>query len=259
MPNAKNISIDTEWLKVMSVGASGSGKSVLASTFPTPGFVFNFGSEIISYAGEDFDYQEYELSAAGWGKYEKDFGTLKKCLQEKKRFPEDGKQEDGRYQTVVIDNVSAMTDLAMEKALQLDPKRSATGGPIWNVHYQLVKNLMEGRLRQLINLECNLVLIAHLDFEKDEEGNIIDVGPRMTGTLSVDVPSYFSEVYYHTTRKEGGETRWVIQTVPLGKNHGRSRLSGKKRILPDLIDNDYNEIVAYLTGKKKKAPKQVTG
>ena len=43
MANAKDVSINTEWLKVMSVGESGEGKSIFASSFPTPGFIFDFG------------------------------------------------------------------------------------------------------------------------------------------------------------------------------------------------------------------------
>ena len=245
MPNAKDVGVNTEWLKVMSVGDSGAGKSVFASSFPTPGFVFDFGGqEIISYRGKDFDYESYDLTAIGWAKFEKDFIAVKKAVDEKK------------YKTVVIDNLSAMTDLCMEKAMQLDPKRSATGGPLWNVHYNMVKNLMEGRLRQTLNLKCNIVFIAHLTPIKDEAGAVIGVEPNLTGSLSVEVPTYFSEVYYHTTRKEGNETKWVIQTVPVGRNHGRSRLSGKERLLPDILENDYNEVIAYLTGVKKKEVKK---
>lgn len=254
MPSAKNVTVNTEWLKVFSVGISGSGKSIFAASFPTPGFVFDFGKEILSYRGKDFDYEQYDVSAQGWGKYEKDFAALKKCLVNDLRMPdEEGKQEPGNYQTVIVDNVSAMTDVCMEKALQLDPKRSATDGPLWEVHYSMVKNLMEGRLRQLLNLPCNLVLIAHLDPVKDKGGAIVGVEPSMTGKLSGDIPAYFDEVYYHFTRKgEGGQTLWLVQTVPIGMNHGRSRSSGKERILPDVVENDYNEIIAYLTGKKKK-------
>lgn len=254
MPNARDVGVTTEWLKVMSVGESGEGKSSFAATFPTPGFVFDFGSEILSYRGRDFDYEQYDLTAIGWSKYERDFVTLKKCITEGKRFPNaKGEQEIGRYQTVVVDNVSSMTDLAMEKAMQLDPKRSPTNGPIWNVHYGMVKNLMEGRLRQLINLDCNLVLIAHLSTIKDEQGAVIGVEPSMTGSLSADVPAYFSEVYYHSSRKEGGTTKWYVQTIPIGRNHGRSRLSGTERLLPDTVENNYKEIMAYLTGEKKKS------
>jgi len=253
MPNARDVGVQTEWLKVMSVGESGTGKSTFAASFPTPGFVFDFGGEIISYRGKDFDYQQYDMTALGWARYERDFALLRKCLKEGKGFPnEQGEQDVKQYQTVVVDNVSAMTDLAMEKSMQLDPKRSATDGPIWNVHYGMVKNLMEGRLRQLINLDCNLVLISHINTLTDENGAVIGVEPKMTGSLSADVPAYFHEVYYHSTRKEGGDTKWLVQTIPIGRNHGRSRLSGKERLLPDLVENDYSEIMAYLTGKKVK-------
>jgi len=248
MPSAKDVSIETEWLKVMSVGESGEGKSIFASSFPTPGFVFDFGKEIISYRGLDFDYEQYDISAMGWGKFEVDLGKMKRCLKAETRM--DGSK--GEYQTVVVDNVSAMTDVCMERAMQLDAKRSPTGGPIWNVHYGMVKNLMEGRLRQLINLECNLILIAHVDILKDEDGAVVGVEPNFTGSLSADIPAYFHEVYYHTHRRKEGETTWLIQTVPIGRNHGRSRLSGKARLLPDMIPNDYAELNAYITGKKKK-------
>jgi len=248
MPSAKDVNVNTEWLKIMSVGESGEGKSIFASSFPTPGFVFDFGEEIISYQGLDFDYEQYEISAMGWGKFEVDLGKMRKCLRENVKI--DG--APGRYQTIVVDNLSAMTDVCMEKAMMLDGKRSPTGGPLWNVHYGMVKNLMEGRLRQLINLECNLVLIGHLTVLKDDEGAVVGVEPSLTGQLSADVPAYFHEVYYHTHKREEGETRWYIQTVPIGRNHGRSRLSGRARLLPDIIPNEYSELIAYLTGTKKK-------
>ena len=145
MPNAQDVNVNSEWLKAMSVGESGTGKSIFASSFPTPGFIFDFGKEILSYRGLNFDYEQYDISATGWSKFERDFVAVKKAVDEKK------------YQTVILDNLSAMTDLCMEKALQLDSKRSPTGGPIWNVHFGMVKNLMEGRLRQMLNLNCNLV------------------------------------------------------------------------------------------------------
>jgi len=246
MPSAIDVSVNSEFIKVMAVGESGTGKSIFASSFPTPGFIFDFGSEILSYRGKNFEYEQYDVSAMGWEKLKKDFVNVKKAV------------EEGKYKTVIVDNLSAMTDVWMEKAMQLDPKRSSTNGPLWNVHFNMVKNLMEGRLRQLLNLKANLVLIAHLDTIKDEDGAVIGVEPSLTGKLSADVPAYFDEVYYCTTRKEGGETIWIVQTVPIGRNHGRSRASGKERLLPDTITNDYNEIIKYLNGTKKKPVTTIT-
>ena len=46
MANAKDVDIDTELFKAMLVGTYGTGKSVFASSCPTPGFVFDFDEKI---------------------------------------------------------------------------------------------------------------------------------------------------------------------------------------------------------------------
>jgi len=143
--------------------------------------------------------------------------------------------------------------------MQLDPKRTPTGGPVWNVHFMMVRNLMEGRLRQLLALPANILFIGHLNVERDEEtGAIVKVQPMLTGQLAVKVTGYFDEVYYHVTKTEGGGIKFLMQTVPIGWNHGRSRNSGKQRLLPDYVDNDYNIVMEYLTGKKVKTQHTTT-
>ena len=241
MPSAKDVTVNTEFLKVMSVGDPGTGKSIFASTFPTPGYIFDFSGGIVGYRGLDFDYDQFAMGPIGWAEFEKALKNVRDAVKE------------GKYKTVVVDDLSGMTDLAMERSLQLDPKRTPAGGPLWNVHYQMVKNLMEGRLRQLLDLNANIIFIAHLNVIKDEEsGAIIGVEPMLTGQLSVKIPGYFDEVFYHTVTKRDGDIVWLVQTVPIGWNKARSRLSGKQRLLPDTIPNDYNEIMAYVRGEKIK-------
>jgi hypothetical protein len=136
--------------------------------------------------------------------------------------------------------------------MQLDPKRSPTGGPIWNVHFMMVRNLMEGKLRQIVGLQCNVIIISHIDIVKDEKtGNIIDIAPLLTGQLREKIPGSFQEVYYCTTKRVGQKTEWQIQTVPIGYTKARSRLSGKKHLLPDFLPNNYSAVIKALTRKKK--------
>jgi hypothetical protein len=221
-----------------------TGKSVFAGTFPTPGYLFDFSNGIVGYRGLDFDYDQFSMSPIGWVEFEKALMRVKADVKE------------GKYKTVIVDDLSAMTDLAMERSLQLDPKRNPAGGPLWQVHYGMVKNLMEGRLRQILDLNANIVFIAHLNVIKDEEtGNIIGVEPLLTGQLSTKIPGYFDEVYYCSTIKKDGDVRWVVQTVPVGWNKARSRISGKQRLLPDIMNNDYNEVMAYIKGEKVKEVK----
>ena len=240
--SAKDVDSSSEYFKGLITGDFGTGKSVFAATCPTPGFTFDFDDGIEIYRGRNFDYESYPLSAAGWVKFEKDLRDIKKDV------------EEGKYQTVIVDSTTSMTDIAMERALQLDPKRSATGGPLWNVHYQLVKNLMEGKLRQLVNLPCNLVVIAHLKIIQDQEtGAVIGIEPLLTGQLSTMLPGYFGEVYCAfskqvASKKPGGkaETVFYLRTLPRGYYKARSRLSGIERLLPDEISNNYNALQVAL-------------
>lgn len=240
MPSAKNVTIDSEFFKGMLIGTYGTGKSVFASSCPTPGFVFDFDEGIVTYKGLDFDYAQYSDDWEGWVRFEKDLMMVKKGV------------EEGKYATVIVDSTSRMTDLAMARAMQLDPKRSPTGGPIWNVHFMMVRNLMEGKLRQIISLQCNVIVISHVDIIKDEDtGSIIDIAPLLTGQLREKVPGAFQEVYYCTTKRVNQKTEWLIQTVPIGHTKARSRLSGKEHLLPDFLPNSYDEVMKALNRKTR--------
>jgi hypothetical protein len=237
MPNAKDIHPDTTYIKTFIVGDSGTGKSIFASTFPTPIFLFNFDKSILSYKGLDVDYEDYTQDAQGWVKFEKDFRELKKQV----------KENTFKYKSIVIDSTTSWTDLAMERAMQLDPKRSATNGPLWNVHYAMVKNLMEGFIRQLLEFPCNIVVIGHLTKHLDSEtGAVIGIEPMLTGQLSVKVPSYFDEVYYSITKTIGGKTEFKLLTLAKGFLKARSRLSGIKQILPQEVNNNYTELMTMI-------------
>jgi len=223
--------------KFLLLGDYGTGKSTFAATCPEKGFLFNFDDRVITYKGKDFDYETFPITSKGWVEFEKKSAEIRKDVMA------------GKYKTIVLDSTTAMTDIAMERALALDPKRNLVGGPLWNVHYGMIKNLIEGRLRQFINLPCNLVVCAHLQPEFSEDGAVIGYGPLLTGQLAIRIPGYFDEVYIATTKRKDNKTVYLLQTVPIGLKKARSALSGKKRLLPDFIDNDYNEVIKHITKK----------
>jgi hypothetical protein len=249
--SAIDVSYNTELFKGMIVGDYGTGKSVFAASFPTPGFVFDFDKGIITYGknacGGEWDYAQYDLSPLGWTLFEKELAEVEKLVKEEK------------YQTVVVDSTSIMSSLAMEKALQLDPKRSPTNGPLWNVHYGMVRNLVEGKLRKMLNWKCNLLILSHLEVLTDKEsGAIIKIQPLLPGALSDLLPGYFDEVYVAACTAVGGVQKYQIQTATRGFYKARSRASGKEGRLPMYIDhtnkNGYEELMRMLEeGKKKPA------
>ena len=124
------------------------------------------------------------------------------------------------------------------------------------MHYQMVKNLMEGKIRQFVSLpNCNHLLACHLKVTQDmETGNIISIDPNLTGQLINDVPAMFGEIYILRPRQKGGRTKYMLSTVTKGHLKARSNLSGKMHLLPDEVENDYEALMGYL----RKAPEAET-
>jgi hypothetical protein len=246
MPSALDVTSDSEFIKDFVIGPPGTGKSVFASTFPTPGYVFDFALGIITYRGLNFDYDQFPMNGQGWVQFEKRLNLLDEEVR-----------AEGKYITVVVDDITGMQALCMQRCLQLDPKRSNVGGPIWNVHYSMVRNLLEGKLRMIIDLPCNILLLAHMDVKIDNEtGAVLSIEPLMTGQLPTVITGYFDEVYYTSTRKAEGKTVWVVQTIPIGLKNARSRLSGKQRLLPDFVENDYNILMKHVNRAKQTIKKE---
>lgn len=241
MPNTKDATFLSEYLKIFVLGDYGTGKSVFASTFPTPGFLFDFDNRPLSYRGLDWEYESYPTSAQGWIKFEKDINKVKQDTDE------------GKYKTVVLDSTTAMTDVAMERALQIDPRRSDEGGPIWNVHYQIVRNLVEGKLHKLLTINANIVLIGHWKTEIDSKtGAILSIDPLLTGQLSTKVPGYFDEVYAAATKTGQNGTQYILRTVPRGLYKARSTISGPYKLLPEEIPNNFFALVTAMREAKRK-------
>lgn len=228
-------------IKVFVLGGYGTGKSVFASTFPTPGFVLDFDDGMLSYRGRDWDYETFEMSGKGWVQFEKVYRHVKDAAMA------------GKYKTIVLDSSTSMTDCAMERALQIDPKRSPEGGPIWNVHYMIVRNLMAPRLHNLLTFPTNIVVCGHWKVETDQKtGAIISVDPLLTGQLSQKVPGYFDEVYTAFTKVREGKERYFLRTVTRGFYKARSRISGPYRLLPDELPNNYPALIKHMEEGARK-------
>jgi hypothetical protein len=232
--SAKDLKFSAENLKCYVLGKYGTGKSVFASSFPTPGYVFDFDQRIKTYRGLDWEYDTYPLSGKGWVEFERNIRTVAKGVA------------DGKYKTVVLDSTTSLGDCAMARAMQIDPKRSAENGPIWNVHYNIVKNLMDPKLKQILSFDCNVVFCGHWNIVTDmKTGEIISIDPMLTGQLSDKVPGYFDEVYAAGSVTIEGEDRYFIRTTTFGHYRSRSTISGKLQLLPGRIPNNYKAVMAY--------------
>lgn len=249
MPSAKGLTNSFDNLKVLVAGPAGTGKSVFASTAPTPGYVIDTGKEILSYKGLDFDYDSFAKEGPSWTK-------LLKCVRQLKdgiipftdKPAENFKGELKKYETIILDNASSLTDIAMLRAMDVDKNRDPVGGPLWNVHYKMVTNLTEDFFRLLLELDANVIVTAHIEKSTDSLTGRILADLRLQGRLSDVAPQWFDEVLYGVPRMgKGGKAEYMLQTVNHGFYKARSRISGKARLLPDYIPNEWD----YLTMKKK--------
>lgn len=240
MPNAKDIKFTVDNVNFFVVGGVGSGKTWFASSFPTPGFVFDFDKQITLYRGLDFDYEQYEISNQGWLKFEKD---LAKILAERK------------YKSIIIDSMTSFQSVAMERALAVNPARNEVGGAVNDVHYTLVRNLIEGQIRKILSYVGYKAVLAHLEFDKNREGNIIGCHPHLVGALKTIFASFFGEILYALKRFESGKETYSLQTVNQGLYNCRSNLSGKEKLLPAFVPNDFKSIMEILHKRKEEYDK----
>jgi len=246
MPSAMDVTIDTNIWKIFGMGDFGTGKSVFASTFPTPGYIFDFDHGIETYMGKDFEYDQFEVSPLGWVAFEKKYFEIRK------------RAKAGEFKTVILDSTTTMEAVCMERSLQLDPKRGPTEGPLWNVHYGLVRNMMEPKLRGIFNFPCNVVMNAHLVIKEDQEsGAVLGVEPQLTGRMSTNIPGLFSECYWFRTVMIEGKVHYRMRTVPLGHYKARSRISGPRRYLPDDIPNHYEALLRLYKKRKEDIDKKI--
>ena len=228
--NAIDYTVQTQTIKCFVCGDYGTGKSVFASSFPQPGYVLNCDNKMGAYEGSDWIYEEFPPSPLSWTLIGKELTLLDKEVKENK------------YKTVVLDSCTSLMDIALQQSMQLDPKRSPTGGPIWNVHFTMTKNLVEGVIKRILRYNCNVVILAHLKPEMDEDGNIVKYEPLLSGQLSVNVPGMFDEVYIADYVMKNQKANYIIRTAPHGKKKARSAIKGKENRIPDVIPNNYKAL-----------------
>jgi hypothetical protein len=243
---ASDVVPEFNWFKGMVIGDYGSGKSAFGTTFPTPGFVFDFDKGASLFRNTEFNYEQFDTSPKGWIDFEKMFNQVRRDVAE------------GMFKTVILDSTSTMTDCAMTRAMQMDPSRTNEGGPVWNIHYQIVKNLVQPKLQILKDFNCNVLLISHWKLNIDNKtGNILGAEPLLTGDLAKKVPGYFDEVYAAVVKPVAGKEEFILRLVSRSYYKARSRLCGMEGLLPKEIPNNYNTLMSeYQKALEKQQTKK---
>lgn len=255
---------ETDGLKVLLYGRSGTGKTTLWATFPKPilAVLCSGGSK----PGElrSIDTPEYR-------------NTVRQVVLEQSRELMDlsDSGEVRAYRTVVLDHATGLQDLVLKEILGVDelPAQKTWGLASQQQYGQCTLQCKE-LLRGLLGLTCNVVLVAQeREFNNEGDTDLIapSVGPGLTPSLAgwlnqaVDyvVQTYLRQKEEVQKTKVGDKVlearvktravEYCLRTGPDPTYMTKFRVP-RGTPLPDaLVDADYGKMLALIRGRQQVA------
>ncbi len=210
MPS-KTKDIKANKLKVLCYGKSGTGKTMFAGTFPKPYF-FDTDNGVLSLRGStsDIDYDTYSdtdlARPTATQLIEKKIGEL---------------QKDCPYETIVVDSLTTVADLAMNRILFINGRAKAV--PQQQDWLQQM-NWLRNFVLTLLAMPKHVVVVAHEQIDRDENLGSLQALPLVTGKLAGKIGLYFDEVYSAQCVTKGKETEYRLLT------RGNSIYTAKSRL-----------------------------
>mgnify|MGYP000116563338 CR=1 FL=1 len=239
---------EKDYVKVLLLGASGSGKTVNSMTFPKPIFVADFDNKISSAVKFYSDQKEIleNVNVTQYGKMPITGDQKTGRKPRMKAFLEDlqiiynlqNNKQPLPFQTIVIDTITTATDSILEDYRYVS--QTGVKRPNIDQNSQSDYGLLATHFKQIITgilaLDCNVVFIGHTQLSKDESTGNITNELLMPGQMSSKLGIYFEEVYF-SKYDQSGKTVW--QT----KADSRTSFCRTQRKLPPEISANYSEII----------------
>lgn len=231
----------TEHIRFLVYGQSGSGKTYSLRTAKKPLFVDSFdpgGSVVLSdliEKGQAVVRSEFELEdpkhPSSFEKWDKAFDELEKA------------GVAGQFGTYVLDSATTWGQACLNYVMK---KAGRAGGtPQQNDWYpQMV--LMEAGIRRIFALPCDVIFICHDDVQKDEIVGKLSRAPMLTGKSKTRIPLLFSEIYYSDSKRSSKGTEYVWQLIRDNTNQAKSRLCGLAGKQLDFVPQNYGELMKLL-------------
>jgi len=257
----------SEGIKLSLYGRSGTGKTTFWATFPKPILA------VIASGGS----QPGELLSIDTPEYRKTIDQV--ALQESSEIRPltDHIVESGKYQTVVLDHATGLQDLVLKEILGLDelPAQKSWGmakREDWGQCSLQMKEL----LRALLNLPCNVVIVAQeREFNVEESGELLTpyVGsaltPSVMGWLN-PACDYICQTFIRprmvekratiggkevVTMARGSGVEYCLRTGPHDVYITKFRIP-RGTVLPDVIvDPTYDKFIKLVKGQSTASSK----
>lgn len=207
--------LDKPYFKALVYGDSGVGKTCLAAQMPGPIEYWDFDHKISSavrYLKQQGKLPQLEqIEVFQFGQlpikeripaWEARTRIIDDLIRKKQPFP---------FKTLVVDSITTLSHHLMEDYIfrsQMGLKR-----PLEGVNglqdYSLYEKHMTRALTGLLAQDINVVVLGHVDIDKDETTGQITKKPLCAGQqLAKKLPIWFEEVYVAFAKPDG--TRWLL-------------------------------------------------
>lgn len=233
--------------KSLILGASGSGKTIAAATWPGKKLWLDFDNKISSaanfYAGNKEMLESIEVKQYGkqsikptppakprMAQFQEDMAVYFKMHDLKQKLP---------FDTLIVDTITTLSDSLLEDyryVSQLGVKRpnvdqnSQSDYGLFATHFKQI-------IGRLLALECNVLFVGHTQIEQDEATGMRTNEILMPGQLKSKLGIYFEEVYFAKVNAQGAR---VWQTQADGKT---TFCRTQRRNMPIEIPANYAEII----------------
>ncbi len=224
--NTKNTEQAKPSLVMLVYGEGGVGKTTFAATAPKPiiGDCEN-GAKYFGLRGIEVDVAQIE----SWSDI-KDFTQIIKD-----------------YDTIVIDPIGELMDKLKRYMILLgDAKLVQKDGSPTMAGWGWLKKTMRDYIKRLRDTGKNVLLVAHLSEEQDEQR--IVKRPKIETKLSDDLVAMVDVVAYMTVIQDGDESKRILIVDP-----GSDKYTAKDRTgqLGKIIEPDFTKIINACNGTEK--------
>lgn len=207
---------ETDGIKLNLYGRSGTGKTTFWATFPKPILA------IICSGGK----KPGELRSINTPEYRKTIKGVTLFSSGEIEELVDKQQAEAGFATVVLDHASGLQDMVLKEILGLEkiPEQLSWGLATQQQYGQCALQ-MKTRLRSLLDLPCNVVIVAQeREFNIDAESDLLmpfvgsALTPSVTGWLN-SVSDYICQTFIRQKTK--------IKTVKIGKKSVEKKVPRK--------------------------------